>query len=185
MRIRIVVVLCITIVIVVIAGLVYVYHRAVVEPGDRMGRDVVQLRMRLLCETDHHVLLEACRELSRLHMSGKLDLTKPLESSAQLPEVIRMLRPRHVAVRRDGIVKIEMYTGWSPLGVWAFPKGYEKPSVGYGDRKLIEGLWYYDDGYSFHPDEYDKVIGEILEKCGKLKSPERTDSSGGKDKGLP
>ena len=180
MRIRIVIVLCIVIVIVVIAGLVYVYHRAIVEPGDRMGRDVVQLRMRLLCETDHHVLLEACQGLSRLYMSGKLDLTEPLESSPQLPEVIRMLRPRHVAVRRDGIVKIEMYTGWSPLGVWAFPKGYEKPSVGYGDRKLIEGLWYYDDGYSVDPNAYDKVIDGILERCGKLKS-----SAKGRDEGLP
>ena len=41
--------------------------------------------------------------------------------------------------------------------------------MGYGDRKLLDGLWYYDDGYKGDPNSFDKKIDRILETCGKLK----------------
>ena len=80
-----------------------------------------------------------------------------------------------------------MYTGWWPFGVWAFPKGYQKPSAGYGDRELLEGLWYYEDGYSTHPDAYDKRIDELLSKNKTLKraAPESETRSNGAPGAMP
>jgi len=142
-----------------------------VLPGVRMGCAVDQLRIRLLCETDHQALLEAGRELSRRVVSEGSGVNTYIGADvSQLPEPIPSLRPHHVTIDRDGLVKIEMYTGWSPLGVYVFPEGHEKPSVGYGQRRLLEGLWYYDDGYSVDPAAYDKVIDAILVKCGKMKA---------------
>ena len=37
----------------------------------------------------------------------------------------------------------------------------------YGDRKLLEGLWYSDDSYHHNPN-YDKEIDAILQRCGRL-----------------
>jgi len=35
-------------------------------------KKVLQLEVRLLCKTDHHALLEACREVSRMYARGDL-----------------------------------------------------------------------------------------------------------------
>ncbi len=161
--------------IIVIAALVltgaggYLYYHFV-EPGSRMGHEVKQAQIRLLCETDHQVLLEACRELSRRYVNGDLDANEALQPS-RLPEVIAALRPNSVTIARDGVVNIGMYGGWWPLGVRAYPEDYPKhsPPFRYGDRMLLEGLWYFEDGYSAHPDAYDRKIDELLSKCGKLK----------------
>ena len=36
-----------------------------------------------------------------------------------------------------------------------------------GDRKLLEGLWYYDDEYRIDPN-YDREVDAILKEHGKL-----------------
>lgn len=157
--------------VVIIGGIgTYLYYTGYVEPGIRMGRKVDELRMRLLCEADHQALLEACRDYSRKVMNARLKSGAHfVPEESQFPEVIRALRPRHVSCDQNGVVKIGMYTGWWPLGVYAYPEGYRKPSRGYGDRELLEGLWYYEDGYSVDPNAYDKMIDELLRKGGKLK----------------
>lgn len=146
----------------------YLYYR-VMQPGIHMRREIAEARIRLLCEIDHQALLDACRQLSRHVISEKPEGdTYVGQDISQLPEPIPSLRPHHVAVYRDGRVRIEMYTGWSPLGVYASPTGHEKLSVKYGQRRLLEGLWYYDDGYRFDP-EYDRRIDALLTKCGKAR----------------
>jgi hypothetical protein len=150
-----------------------------IEPTLRMSRDADQLRTRLLCETDHQALLDACRELMRQVASGTLKNGGVYAGPeiSRFPEPIPTLRPDHVSVDKD-IVKIEMmYTGWLPVGVYAYAKGFPEhlPPFKYGDRKLLEGLWYYDDAYGVDPVAYDKQIDELLGKCGKLqrgKSPQ-------------
>ena len=138
-------------------------------PGIDMAREVDKLRMRLLCETDHQALLDACRDYSRKVTSARLQRsTYMVPEESQLPEVIRALRPRIVGCNKDGVVLIEMYTGWWPLGVCAYPDGYRKPSYARGDRELLEGLWYYEDGYRVDPNACDKMIDELLRNCGKL-----------------
>lgn len=150
--------------VIVVVGIgAYLHH--VIEPGTRMGREVEQAQIRLLCETDHQALLLTCRQLARQVLSREPEGALYMAAAAlQLPEPISTLRPNHVTIDKDGLVNIEMYTGWYPLGVLAFPEGYGKPSPGYGDRRLLEGLWYYEDGYSTQPDAYDKRIDELLSK---------------------
>ncbi len=90
------------------------------------------------------------------------------EQIAQFPEPIPSLRPNHVTID-EGRLKIEMmYMGWSSLGVFAYREGYPEypPPAKNGDRKLLDGLWYYDDGYLGDPG-YDRYIGELLCKSGK------------------
>jgi hypothetical protein len=142
------------------------YVHYLMQFGAEAAHEIVQAQMRLLCETDHQALLDACRELSCRYLNGELDGNEPLESSPQLPEVIRALRPKHVSIGRDGLVVLEMGFGMWPLGVQAYPEGYPKypPPFKYGDRELLQGLWYYEDGYSTHPEAYDKRTDELLSK---------------------
>jgi hypothetical protein len=138
------------------------------EPEIRMVYGIRQARRRLLCQTDHQLLLEACRRLPERSEGGLYARDFPTAQEwARLPEVIRALRPRHVAWGRDGVVKIEMSIGLSPLGVYAYPEDFEPPSdYKLGDRKLLDGLWYYDDAY-YWP-EFDKTVEAMLRKSGKL-----------------
>jgi len=126
-------------------------------------------RTQLLCDTDHHALLCACRQLSERVAIGNLCLGKyrvrldPAPEASQFPETIQDLGPSYVRIDDDGRVMIEMLGGLGHLGVLAYPGDYEKPfsDFRYGDRELVPDLWYYDDGYRADPD-FDKVIDTIL-----------------------
>jgi len=61
---------------------------------------------------------------------------------------------------------LEMMGGLDHFGVYAYPEDYKPPPhAGFelGDKKLIDGLWYYDDGYRGNP-EYGKRIEALLQK---------------------
>jgi hypothetical protein len=130
-------------------------------------------RVSLLCRTDHHALLDACRELSKRVASGNLEpgrmyhvLFDADPEAATFPPFIRKLKPTFVFVDRDGRVVIEMMGGLDHFGVSAYPEGYQKPSADFefGDEKLIDGLWYNDDGYDANPEGYDKRIEALRRK---------------------
>lgn len=76
-----------------------------------------------------------------------------------------------MAIDQDGLVRIELSDKWWPMGVRAYPEDYPRypPPFKYGDRELLDGLWYCEDGYNLHPDEYDKAIDEFLRKNKTLK----------------
>ena len=60
---------------------------------------------------------------------------------------------------------LEMLGGLVHFGVVAYTEDYQKPPFAgfkFGDRELIPGLWYYDDGYN-NP-EYDKKFEALLQK---------------------
>ena len=157
---------------VVVIGAIGAYVHYLMQFGADAAREVVQAETRLLCETDHQALLDACRELSRQVRSGQLKVGVYMAPEAlRFPEPIPALRPKHVIVDRDGLVELEMGFGMWPLGVRAYTEDYPKypPPFKYGDRELVKGLWYYEDGYSIHPDAYDKRIDELLSKNKKLK----------------
>jgi hypothetical protein len=140
-----------------------------------VNKDVQQKQVRLLCETDHKVLLEACRELSRRAKRGDLRPGQynirrdrhPLAS--RFPQPILDLVPSYVFISENDSrrVMLEMLGGLGHFGVQAYTEDYKKPypTYLYGDKELIPGLWYYDDGYRGHP-EYEKRI-EALMKKGK------------------
>jgi hypothetical protein len=141
--------LAVAIIAVIISGLGYVLLIAMpfIRSTTAVERDMERARMRLLCETDHQALLGACRAILRQVADGKLKTGVYVdEEIAQFPDPIHSLRPNHVTIG-EGKLKIEMmYVGWSELGVYAYCEGYRysPPLSKYGDRKLLDGLWYYE-----------------------------------------
>ena len=142
-----------------------------------------QLRVRLLCETDHQALLEACRDISRMVAKGDLKKYEysirrnpdPDPETSRFSQVILDLEPSRIYIDEDGRVMVEMFGGLDPFGVYAYPEDYTLPSYSkYGDKKLIDGLWYYDGEYREHP-EYEKRIEALMQK-GKMKKQDKQDS---------
>ena len=103
----------------------------------------------LLYKTDHYALLSACRKVLKETNEGKWERRqysvyhKPDPDVYKLPKIILDLNPTYIYINKNHLV-IEMLGGFSHLGVYAFS---ENTKV-FGDKKLIEGLWYYDDGYT-------------------------------------
>jgi len=131
--------------------------------------------IRLLCKTDHEALLEAGREvLSQVHIEpdpdgiGRLGAFS-VPKGVKIPKAIRKLRPRGLCVTYDGCLVIAMSSAIDHFGVRIYPEGFQPPEPGfrYGDRKLLDGLWYYDEGYRHNP-RYDEQIDALLRKSGKL-----------------
>jgi hypothetical protein len=147
----------------------YALYTSMIE----VKKDVQQRQVRLLCETDHKVLLEACRELSGraargdLKQGGKYNVRRDRHPKAsRFPQPILDLNPSYVYIDENdsGRVMVEMHGGLHHFGVQAYTEDYKKSSWAvYGDKELIPGLWYYDDGYLNNP-EYDKPIEALLQK---------------------
>ena len=157
---------------VVVIGAMGAYVHHIMSFSDDMARELAQAETRRLCETDHQALLEACRELSRQVKAGELkDGVYGPPEVLRFPEPIPTLQPKFVTIGRDGPVLVEMGFGLWPLGVYAYPEDFPQhpPPFKYGDRKLLEGLWYYEDGYSLDPNAYDKRIDRLLSRNKKLK----------------
>ena len=148
-----------------------------------MAREDRQGHFRLLCKTDHQALLDACRELSRRVAKGDLKSSvqynvshDPHPDVAGFPQPILDLGPSSVTIGNNGRVLLHMMGGLDHFGVSAYPDDYKKPTfVGskLGDKKLIDGLWYYDDGYEGNP-RYQKKIDALIQK-GKMKKQDKQD----------
>ena len=68
---------------------------------------------------------------------------------------------------------LEMHGGFVHFGFWAYSKSFKEPypNYKYGARQLIDGLWYYDDGYSDDNPRYKKKVDAWIEE-GKKKQRE-------------
>lgn len=134
-------------------------------------RQAQQRRIVLLCKTDHQALLEAGREiLMHEHVKEKFREGQRVAGNfhvpkgVQIPQAIVDLRPKTVLLDYYGYLIIEMHGGMDHFGVRIYPEGVSEPRpLFHGGRKLLEGLVYYDEGYSFNP-EYDKRIDTLIEK---------------------
>lgn len=127
-------------------------------------------RTRLLCNTDHHVLLESGRSLLREVTNGNFTIGSyclrgrtEFPNGVPVPQAIINLSARRLDISEDGHMMIEMHGAMDHFGIIIYPEGFTEPFQGfnYGDRKLIDGLWYYDDEYQMNPD-YDKVVDRML-----------------------
>jgi hypothetical protein len=130
-----------------------------------------RLRMRLLCKTDHVALRFAGGELLRetgqesvtshghvLHGSSRrLDVS-------QSPLAIRRLSPRGIRIEEDRLY-IDFGGRTHNFGVIIYPADFNEPYPEYrgGDRKLVEGMWYYDDEYNTDP-THDEWVEARLRK---------------------
>lgn len=141
--------------------------------GRFMKWQVERGQVRLFCEADHKALSEACRELSRRVASGELEAGSyqvgwfPERTASCFPKPILALRPREVILSEDGTVDLSMYTGWRPFGVWACPEGYEGQRPDDARRRLLDGLWYYDNEYTHYGDAVDRAINALIETHSK------------------
>ena len=130
-----------------------------------------QRAVRLLCETDHQVLLEACREISRMFAEGELKKYKyivrgnPDPEISSFPQVILDLEPSYINIKPEGHVTVELYGGFDHYGVYAYTEDFKPPvsNFYYGDRELVSGLWYYEDGYQGSP-KLQKRIEALIQK---------------------
>jgi len=144
----------------------------------------VRMREQLLCRTDHAALLTACQELSARVAAGKLEANayrvrfwRDREVS-QFPQAILALRPQFVTILDDGTVRVELNDKWWSFGIRAYPPGYEKrfPGYAFGDRKLLDELWYYDEYYRHDPN-YEKEIDAIVARRSPPPVPASPESS--------
>ena len=117
-------------------------------------------------------LLAACRETLALVAKGDLKpgsyefARPPVDPAIQrFPQAIRSLRPTRVVVHEEGYLSVEMAGGFDHFGVIAYPENFKQPyaSFHYGDRKIVDGLWYYDDDYIDNP-SYDKKVDKWMRK---------------------
>ncbi len=92
---------------------------------------------RLLHATDHQAVLAGCRELMAKYPGQTLDA-----GDTRLPKVIQELDPIFVEVTQERVL-IALHGSFDHFGVVAYPKGIE----GDGAKKLIDGLWYFDEGH--------------------------------------
>jgi hypothetical protein len=98
---------------------------------------------KLLYETDHQAVLEACRDLMARHKRGEEFPPMFFPSDPGFPDSLRPLRPSYLSVSYD-VVVMEMHGGHDHYGFYAFAEGSEKEK-GYGGKKLIDGLLWYGE----------------------------------------
>ena len=137
-------------------------------------RQAQQRRVLLLCDTNHQALLKAGREIlnqaPKDRMNPQPDGIRVLgdigvPSGVEIPRAIQDLKPHVCLISLDGYLTLEMHGGMDHFGVRIYPEDYKEPDryFKYGDRELLPGLWYYDDGYIHNPG-YDKRISMLIDE---------------------
>jgi hypothetical protein len=143
--------------------------------GDQADRG----REHLFYDTDYGELLAGCRELSRRVAEGSLKPKQyqvflfnsdPDPNALTFPHVILDLKPMIVDINRDGSVDVELLSWPEWFGVRAVPEGQE----GWGQVKLVDGLWYCDANYRDEYPKYMKKIDRMIEEGRKRKASRRS-----------
>jgi hypothetical protein len=125
-------------------------------------------KVAILYQTDHQKLLTACRELLDEGYYGRYEVRNSQEpNSPKFPKAILDLKPSYVRIYDSGYVQVEMWGGMSHFGVIAYREDFNKAheDLRYGDKKLLDGLWYYDDAYENNPG-YEKYIESLNPRKG-------------------
>ena len=159
--------------ILICAGGVVVSYYALERSGILSAlRGIREGRIRVLCKTDYRSLLSACRELSDRAKRGELKYKEyflyppPSPEVSTFPQAILDLEASTVTIDATGRVMVVVVGGLGGhFGVLAYPEGFEAsyPHFNCGDRKLIDGLWYYDEKYNENPG-YDKKIDALIKR---------------------
>jgi hypothetical protein len=127
----------------------------------------------LLYETDHKALLAVCREVMRnpskygtnpnVLGADSVDRFYPDPRDPNMPSVIRALQPAYI-VAEDSHVRIELGGGFHHYGVNAYAEGTQ----GNGDKRLLDGLWYYDEGFQECPNDWEEKLEALRPKQGSV-----------------
>jgi hypothetical protein len=116
----------------------------------------------LMHRTDYQALLAACRTLIDEGYRGKyvVHWINPHPDVKKFPKEILALKPTYVVVG-DQRVHIELWGGMSHYGVNAYAEDFNEPDPEYyyGDKELIDGLWFYSD--LIKPENLDAFIEKM------------------------
>jgi len=129
----------------------------------------LRMQKQVLCKTDHQVLLEECRKLSKQVLTENPEIGDYMivpDSVLSKYPVIRDIGAHQVTVSNIGIVTIAMGSTMWHFGIYAYPEGVNPSSSGFPHKELIPGLWYYDVRYDRYED-YDEDIERLLQKRRK------------------
>jgi hypothetical protein len=103
----------------------------------------------LLYKTNHQALLAACRKLMDEDYRGQYICHWPDRDPNvdNFSEIILQLKPTYLWFQDEGYVIIELFGGMSHYGVKAYAEDFNEPYEGfrYGNKKLIDGLWFESD----------------------------------------
>jgi hypothetical protein len=134
-------------------------------------------RHELLCDTDHEAVLRACGEVLEnasawgLKVGGRYSVrwTPRSPEASKFPKAILNLAPAYVHMPYEGCIVLEMHGGFDHFGLRAYSKSFKElyPGFKYGDRQLVDGLWYYDDDYRDDFPKHKKRIDAWIEEGNK------------------
>lgn len=144
------------------------------ERGCSLPLTAFRGRTRLLVRTNYQTLLMACHDVLSEVAAGRLGpgryniRWKPHGDVSRFPKAIVDLAPSYVSVVRVNDVsylRLEMSGGFDHFGVFAYPDDFNEPFPGfsYGDCRLVDNLWYYDEGYKTDQ-EYRRKIDAMIKK---------------------
>jgi hypothetical protein len=131
-----------------------------------------QQRARLLFQTDHRALLEACRQVMTNRHAFAKDMDwhgaeDPAESfidpkDPNIPSPIASLHPSYV-IATDSEVHLELHGGFDHYGVLALSElAAHDPTNRFSvPIELISGLWYYDEGLAQDRDRWIKKLRKM------------------------
>jgi hypothetical protein len=137
---------------------------------DNAVREARERRVKLLSQTDHEALLKAGRALL-CHVQMIVDPATgskiySIPKGVEVPKIIKdILCGRGGISAYDGYLRIAMFGGWDDYGVKVYPEDFTEPknNFKYGDCKLLDGLWYYDENYRWGQ-EYDEYVRSLVAK---------------------
>ena len=138
-------------------------------------------RVVLLQKTDFQELLEAGRKLISkaeweeyvTSKDGERSIRLIIPKDVKLPKYIRKLKLRlfglsgNIKIFDDHCLKISFGNRSSGnFGVLIYPKDFNEPHkyFYYGDKELLPGLWYFDDGYDEFGSVYKGKIENMVRK---------------------
>jgi len=132
----------------------------------------------LLLETDYRILLDACRDVERLHSAGNISFgtlfvrrNKTDPNVLRLPKEVVEINPLFVSIDLGKCVRLEM-TGIPATGVVAYPDADKEKYEWLGNVELIPGLWFYHEDYSLPQTPCKAQIDPIITE-GKSRQKER------------
>lgn len=122
-------------------------------------------KQRLLYQTDHDKLLKACRQVierynERVYSRAKINLSDASSKDLkQIPKIILDLEPVYVWLEKGRVI-VALTGGMDHAGVYGYANNEEE--VLHDDqRKLIDGLVYYDDGLREADDDYKDYLKSL------------------------
>jgi hypothetical protein len=128
-------------------------------------KELAVKKQKLLYQTDHQVLLKACRQVITRFNGGVYSRAKIniIDASAndlkQIPQIILDLEPVYVWINKNRVM-VALIGGMDHAGVTAYMNSQEAVASD-DDFLLIDGLLYYDDGLREADDDYKDYLKDL------------------------